>query len=131
MEDDKALSEIVRSATRVFNILGYGYFWEIYRNALFVELNEKGIKYEKVVSFPVTYKEKSVGNFTVDIVVDERIIVQIVRDEKYSWSDELQMNNFLRASGLEKGIVFHFGSSFSFKVLQAPEKVAGGVGVIG
>lgn len=131
MEEDKAVSEIIRCSTRVFNILGYGYFWEIYRNALFVELDEKGIKYKKVVSFPVKYKEKSVGSFTADIVIDGRIIIQIVRDEKYSWSDELQMNNFLRASGLEKGIVFHFGSSFSFKVLQAPEKVAGGMGVIG
>ena len=125
MSDDKMVNEIIRCATRSFNILGYGYFWEIYRNALFIELDEKGINYKKIVSFSVDYKGRSVGEFTTDAVIEDRIIIQIVREEKYGWSDELQMNNFLRASGLEKGIIFHFGSSFSFKVVEAPSRVSG------
>jgi len=123
MLSDKLTNELIRCSTKVYNILGFGFFWEIYGNALYIELNNKNIKYRKLVSFPLKYKNSVVGNFTADMVVEDRIIIQLARGDKIELSNELQMKNFLRASGMEKGIILNFGHQFTFIVLEAPETV--------
>ncbi|MCE1245520.1 MAG: GxxExxY protein [Firmicutes bacterium] len=116
MED--RINELVRCASKVFNILGAGFTWEIYRNALFVEMDEKKISYEKGKTYPIMYKKKLVGEFFADIVVDETLIVQVMKSENISSEDVTRMRNFIRLSGKESGIILNFGHRLMFEVFR-------------
>jgi GxxExxY protein len=115
---DERINEVVRCASKVFNILGAGFTWEIYRNALFVEMDDKKLQYEKGKTYPINYKKKLVGEFFADIVVDENLIVQVMKSETINSEDVMRMRNFLRLSGKESGIILNFGQRLMFEVFR-------------
>lgn len=115
---DEKINELVRCASKVFNILGAGFTWEIYRNALFVEMDEKKMKYEKGRTYPINYKKKLVGEFFADIVVDEQLIVQVMKSDNISSEDVTRMRNFIRLSEKEAAIILNFGHRLMFEVYR-------------
>ena len=106
---------IIGGAFEVHNVLGPGFLESIYANALTIELRLRGVSVERNVPFEVMYRGVSVGRYVADLVVDQKVIVETKVAKAIDAVHRAQVLNYLRASGLEVGLVVNFGSSVQFK----------------
>jgi len=112
----KELSEqIIAAAYNVHNELGYGFLEKVYKNALAVELGEAGLKYAAEFPLKVSYHNIVVGDYFADIIVDDKIIVEVKALSKLEPLHEVQLVNYLKATGLEVGLLINFGQSVEIK----------------
>ncbi len=112
----KELSEIIIAAAyNVHNELGYGFLEKVYRNALAIELEEAGVKCVVEASLKVSYHNKTVGDYFADIIVDNKIIVEIKAVSKLEPVHEVQLVNYLKATGISVGLLINFGQSVEIK----------------
>ena len=110
--------EIIGSAMEVHSRLGPGFLESVYEEALAVEFELKKIKYERQKSLPVFYRDMIIKNFTCDFLVDGQIIVELKALKEIAEIERLQVINYLKASGLEIGLLLNFGGkSLEYKRL--------------
>ncbi len=113
---NKELTEkIINCAFEVHNVLGSGFLEKVYENALVIELRRNGLKALSQVPISVFYKEEVVGDYAVDIVVDEKVIIELKAIEEIIDIHEIQLKNYLKATGLEVGLLINFGKSVEVK----------------
>jgi len=112
----KELSErIIAAAYNVHNELGYGFLEKVYRNAIVIELEEAKIKCVVEVPLKVSYHNRTVGDYFADIVVDDKIIVEVKAVSKLEPVHEVQLVNYLKATGINVGLLINFGQSVEIK----------------
>jgi len=112
----KELSEkIIAAAYNVHNELGYGFIEKVYRNALVIELGESDVKCIAQVPLKVSYHNKTVGEYFADIIVDSKIIVEVKALSKLESVHEVQLVNYLKATGINVGLLINFGKSVEIK----------------
>ncbi|MFA6187217.1 MAG: GxxExxY protein [Phycisphaerae bacterium] len=112
----RELSEkIIASAYNVHNTLGSGFLEKVYKNALAIELEEAGLKYALESPLKVLYHNKMVGEYAADIIVDNKIIVEVKAVSKLESVHEVQLVNYLKATGIEVGLLINFGQSVEVK----------------
>ena len=100
--------EIIDSAYKVHNALGCGLLEKVYGNALVWDLE---LKKKKVVSqkeFKVLYRDKAVGVYYADLVLEDAVIVEVKSVEKIDDIHRAQLLNYLRISGLRVGLLVNF-----------------------
>jgi GxxExxY protein len=95
--------------------LGYGFVEKVYKNALAIELEEAGIKCNLEVPLKVLYHEKTVGDYYTDMIVDDKIIVEVKAVSDIAAIHEVQLVNYLKATGLQIGLLINFGQSVKVK----------------
>ena len=93
---------------KVNNVLGPGFLEKVYERALLFELRSKGIKAESQVPISVRYKNKVVGEYVADIIVDNQVIIELKTVEKIERIHEAQLLNYLKATGLKVGLIVNF-----------------------
>ncbi len=101
---------VIGCAMGVHRELGCGYLELVYERALEIELKSKGIRVERQVSLPVSYKGNPVGTFIADMVVAGCLIVELKASGSTTPRDEAQLINYLKASKIPVGLLFNFGS---------------------
>ena len=99
---------IVGCAFEIFNQLGPGHAEKIYHNALALSFKDKGLPYKDQISFAVMFKDKVVGKNILDFLVDERIIVEIKKDVRYSKIHLEQVLNYLKVTSLKLALLITF-----------------------
>ncbi len=110
------LSEnIIAAAYNVHNELGQGFLEKVYKNALAIELEVKGIKCKMQVPLTVKYKDRVVGEYYADIIVNEKIVLEIKAVRTLNPSHELQLVNYLKATEKNVGLLVNFGKSVEIK----------------
>ena len=92
----------------VNKILGPGFLEKVYENALLVELKNRGFKAEGQVPINVTYKSFSVGEYIADLLIEDRIIVELKTVDNLDKIHEAQLLNYLKATGITVGILVNF-----------------------
>ena len=92
----------------VSRILGPGFLEKVYQNALLIELKKRGLKVQNEVPINVFYKEEVVGQYIADILVEERVIVELKTVEKLDKVHEAQLLNYLKATGIRVGLLVNF-----------------------
>ncbi|HUW20506.1 MAG TPA: GxxExxY protein [Sedimentisphaerales bacterium] len=102
--------EIIGAAMEVHNQLGPGFLESVYEGALTVELELRGIKFQKQTELPVFYKARNVKQFVCDFIVEDKIIVELKAIKQIGEIEKLQVINYLKASGYEIGLLFNFGN---------------------
>jgi GxxExxY protein len=107
--------EIISSAYAVHNTLGYGFLEKIYHRALIIELESRGIPVESQEKLIVRYRDKIIGEFMPDIIVENRVIVEVKSTENHNPAFEAQLLNYLKATDFEVGLLVNFGSSVQVK----------------
>ena len=107
--------EIIGAAYEVHNTLGSGFLEKVYQNALMVELKLRKIGAEAEKPITVHYRGEMVGNYIADIVVEDKIIVEIKAIKALSEIHEVQLVNYLTATGIEVGLLLNFGKSVEVK----------------
>jgi GxxExxY protein len=103
--------------------LGIGFLEKVYENAMIEELKSRGLKAESQRRITVRYKGHVIGDYFADIVVEDVIIVELKALDKLNDINELQIKNYLKATGIEVGLLINFGKSVEVKrkYIQNPE----------
>jgi len=102
--------KIVGLAMEVHRELGYGFLEKVYENALMILFDEKGIKAEQQKSIKVSFKNKIVGEYIADIVIEGSIIIELKCVSKISPVHKAQLANYLKSTGLKLGIIINFNN---------------------
>ena len=95
----------------VNRVLGPGFLEKVYENAVLIELRSRGLIAEAQVPIKVLYKEDVVGEYVADILVEERVIVELKTVERLEKIHEAQLLNYLKATGLNIGMLVNFRHS--------------------
>jgi len=100
---------IIAGFFKVYNSLGFGFLEKVYENALRIELIDKGHSVQ--MQFPITvyYENHSVGHYFADLLVDDKIILEIKTVETLINEHECQLINYLKATEYEIGLLLNFG----------------------
>jgi GxxExxY protein len=99
---------ILESCFEVSNELGIGE--SVYQNALLISLRQKGLKAEKEVVLKVKFRNVTVGEFKVDILVEDKVIIELKAVNALVSEHKAQTINYLKASGIEVGLLVNFGN---------------------
>ncbi len=101
--------QIIGAAFEVHNILGYGFLEKVYENALMHELFLRGIRAEQQKRVVVIYKEKDVGDYCTDVLVENEILLELKAEKCYNKQHEKQLLNYLKATEIKLGYLINFG----------------------
>jgi len=96
----------------VHRVLGTGFLEAVYEEALSVELGVRDVPFRRQERLAVTYKGQIVGEYAADLVVDDRVIVELKAVKALNEIHEAQLINYLRATDLRVGLLTNFGASF-------------------
>ena len=107
--------QIIGASHTVHNEMGHGFLEKVYQNALVVELRSLGCKAKKEYPIKVKYKSHIVGDYFADILVEDKVIVEVKAVNQLSEIHEVQLVNYLRATGIEVGLLINFGNSVIVK----------------
>jgi len=107
--------EIINAAHTVHNELDYGFLEKIYHKSLFIELSKRGYSVEFEKPIEVRYDNQVVGEFFADLLVESKVVVEVKAAGKYANVFEAQLLNYLKAMGLEVGLIINFGPSVEVK----------------
>lgn len=105
----EALTEkIIGGAFAVAKSLGHGFLEAVYRNALAEELAASGLQIAVEAPYPVYYRDKLVGKYLADLVVEDKVIVETKAVDALGPAHRAQVLNYLKASRLPIGLLFNF-----------------------
>ena len=108
---EKELSYLImQSAYEVHNELGPGFPESIYEEAMNRELTRRGVKLERQKKIKVYYKGEYIGEFILDNVANERVILEYKAISEIAHIHKQQALSYLKATGLELAIVINFGA---------------------
>lgn len=101
--------QVVGMAMQVHRQLGYGFLEKVYENALMVLLKRAGIQAAQQTPLKVMFEGVVVGDYFADILVDNKIILELKSCESVTPTHRAQVLNYLKATKLELGFIFNFG----------------------
>ena len=109
MEVDQVTERIIGCAYRVSNQLGSGFLEKVYENALALELRNNGLRVDQQHGIQVTYEGAVVGEFVADLLVDDRVVVELKAAKALDDIHLAQCLNYLKATGLSVCLLINFG----------------------
>jgi GxxExxY protein len=95
--------------------LGYGFLEKVYENALAKELAKCGHQIKQQAPIQVYYQGEVVGEYFADILVDEKVILELKATAEIAKSHESQLVNYLKATGIQVRLVLNFGPKAEFR----------------
>jgi GxxExxY protein len=95
---------------KVHSTLGQGFLESVYQNALIWELRKRGFKAEAERPITVRYDGEIVGAFAADLLVNDKVIVELKVSLAIAKIHEVRLVNYLVATGLDEGLVLNFGT---------------------
>jgi GxxExxY protein len=107
--------KVIGAAYRVHNTLGHGFAEKVYENALALELKGRGHDVRIQAPIEVTYRGAVVGDYQADLIVDGKVIVEIKAVRDLNPAHEVQLVNYLKATGIKVGLLINFGTSVKVK----------------
>jgi len=106
---------ILKSFYEVYNELGDGFLESVYENALSIVLTGYGLYVEKQKDISVFFRGKVIGDFKADLIVNEKVIVELKAVRTLAPAHEAQLINYLKATIIEVGLLLNFGRKPEFK----------------
>ena len=100
---------VIRCAFDVSNTLGAGFLEKVYENALCVELEKNGLRFQTQRPVTVNYKGFQVGKYVADIVVEDKLLLELKALSAMCSSHDAQVMNYLKATDLSVGLLLNFG----------------------
>ena len=109
MEYGELTEEIIGCAYRVYNKMGFGFLESVYEKCLLIELLKSGLSAESQKPITAFYENEIVGEFVADIIVNDRIILELKSVKQIVKAHEVQLVNYLAATGKPVGLIINFG----------------------
>jgi GxxExxY protein len=110
MEEQELTEKIIGCAMKVHSTLGPGFLESVYQNALAHELGKAGVKIECEKAIVVHYDGVAVGDFSADMLVEEKVMLELKANQALVAANEVQLVNYLTATGVEVGLLLNFGA---------------------
>ena len=101
--------KIIGCAYDVFNTLGHGFLEKVYENAMMVKLRKKDLASLQQEPVNVYFEDELVGEYFADIIVENKVIVELKAVTELSKLHEVQLVNYLKATGIKVGLLINFG----------------------
>jgi len=111
MKNEEITHKIIGCAYKVFNQLGFGFLEIVYKKAMIIELGKDGLRVEAEKPLKVYYDEEVVGEFYVDLFVEDEIITELKSVKNLAKEHEVQLVNYLNGLNKEIGLLINFGPS--------------------
>jgi GxxExxY protein len=111
MEHEELTHKIIGCAYTVFNKLGFGFLESVYQKAMVIELGKSNLNFEAEKPLQVYYGDKIVGDFYVDLYINEAVVVELKSVQSLNKEHEVQLVNYLNGLKKEIGLLINFGSS--------------------
>jgi GxxExxY protein len=100
--------DVVGAAYEVANLLGAGFLEKIYERALALECSRRGLRVRKQVAYRVEYKGEFVGEYMADLLVEDKVVVELKCVDRFAPEHLAQCINYLKASGLRTALLVNF-----------------------
>lgn len=111
-ERDPQTYAIIGAAMEIHRQLGHGFLEAVYQDAAVIEFPLRKIPFEKEVSLPIRYKDTLLpSHYRADFICFSEIIVEFKALSRLSTVEEAQLLNYLKATGLKRGLLINFGAS--------------------
>jgi GxxExxY protein len=110
MEAEELCDIIAECAKEVRAHLTPGFEEKVYKNALFIELRNRGLTVEVEVPFKVHYKNHIIGDYRADMIVDRKVIIELKAVNALAPIHSIQIVNYLTATGINDGMLINFGA---------------------
>src|SRR5262245_56478065 len=107
--------QILKAFYKVYNTLGYGFLERVYESALAIELRQMGLQVERQVTLKVYYGQYLIGEYFADLVVEKKVILELKATETLVQANVNQLQNYLKATVIEVGMLLNFGCKPEFK----------------
>ncbi len=115
MKHKELTAKIIDCAYKVHRELGFGFLESVYQNALVIELTKADLKAEQQKKVQVSYDGQVIGDFMADVVVEEKVILELKSVKQLHAAHEAQLINYLKATGIEVGLLINFGETVEIK----------------
>ena len=109
MEYRELTEKIIGCAYRIYNTMGFGFLESVYEKCMLIELRKEGLNAESQKPITVTYDNENVGEFIADIIVEDTIILELKSVKRIVKAHEVQLVNYLVATGKPIGLILNFG----------------------
>jgi GxxExxY protein len=110
----KELNEITEAvigcAIEVHRQLGPGLLEASYESALCIELDDAGLRYQRQTAIPAVYKGRTIGEYRLDLLVEDAVIIEIKSVERFDPVFQAQLLTYLRVTGKKIGLLINFNS---------------------
>ena len=93
LKEKQNTDKLIKTFYDVYNHLGYGFLEKVYQNSMFIELQERGFKVEAQKQLKVYYKDIEVGEYYPDLIVNNKIIIELKAAEHIAEEHEAQLLN--------------------------------------
>jgi len=115
LQDSKGLHvelsrKIIGCSFEVINELGAGFLESVYEKALYFALTESGLAVERQKPIEVRFRSQIVGDFYADLLVEEKILVELKAVKAIAPEHQAQTINYLNATGISVGLLINFGN---------------------
>jgi GxxExxY protein len=107
--------KILRAFFDLHTELGYGFSEKVYENSLSILLQERGLKVEQQVPIHVYFHGKVVGEYIVDMLVNDVVVLELKAVSKLNEDHAAQLLNYLKATDYEVGLLMNFGQTAEFR----------------
>ena len=108
MKHKELTEQIIKIFYKVYNTLGYGFLEKIYENAMMIEFRKTAIATVSQSSIKVLYDDEIIGEYFADILVDNKVIIEIKSAKNLTVDHEAQLLNYLKATNMEVGAFIKF-----------------------
>ena len=108
--DDPLTEKVISAAYEVHNIMGLGFLEKFYVGALALELDARGLLFELEKPITISYKGQELGKGSLDIFVHDDLIIEVKAVQNIAIEHELQLVNYLTATGFDRGLLINFGA---------------------
>jgi len=110
LQRDPLTDRIIGSAIEVHKWLGPGLLESVYESALCIELEERGLRFERQIAFPLKYRDRLIGEFRLDLIVEHAVVLELKSVERMDPVFDAQLLTYLRISGMKTGLLINFNS---------------------
>jgi GxxExxY protein len=111
VEDDPLTSKVIGIAIQVHKELGTGFDETVYHRSMEIALADAGLDFVSQSPLTVYFRGHVVGSFKADLIIEGRLLLELKTVESLSVNAEVQTVNYLKASGLEIGLILNFGAA--------------------
>jgi len=110
MQDDPLTRRIIACAIEVHKRLGPGLLERLYTEAMVIEMGLDGLKVEKNVRIPVEYRGRPIGEYIIDLLVEDMVILELKSVERHDPIFEAQILSYMKLTGKRVGLLINFNS---------------------
>jgi GxxExxY protein len=101
--------QIIKAFYHVYNELGHGFLEKVYENAMVIQLRKQGLVVRQQAPVRVYFDGRIVGLYYADLLVDNKVIVEIKAAEALCEEHEAQLLHYLKATEIDVGLLLNFG----------------------